>query len=134
MTPEQQGHRALTPGGRETTEDILGQFGFRLVWWVQDHWADVAAYAVGCTDTDGRNPEFPKANADVIEFTSNVNQAEAYLTGFVKWDGCTELDMGCPHWCGPADYRKHCALLEHIYKRAFELMGREPEEPWEQAS
>jgi hypothetical protein len=32
--------------------------------------------------------------------------------------------------CGADDYKKHIALLEYIYKRAFELMGRPQEEEW----
>lgn len=117
---------------RETIEDVLGEFGFRLRWRVSDCWADVEAFHVeSIFDEGGLNRrEFWMQGARGQEWTPDIDNAEHYLKGHVKWDGCTELDMGCPHWCGPDQYALHCALLKHIYTRAFELMGREPEDPW----
>lgn len=116
---------------KPVVEDILGTYGFRLVWSVQDHCASVEAYKVECFDIEG-NPLFWRDgsphNGDA---TPDYEDAESYLEGFVKWDGCTELNQGQPHWCGPEDYKKHFKLLEHIYKRSFELMGREPDDRWE---
>lgn len=99
------------------TEDVLGEFGFRLVWEVNNYLANVRVYSLREIDEDNQHPDY-------------LGSCEAYLTGFVKWDGCTELDMGCPHWCGPEQYVLHGNLLKHIYHRAFELMGRTPDEAW----
>ncbi len=114
---------------RHTQEEIFGEFGFRLIWSVEDHWADVRVYEITCRE-EGK-PLFNRNDwqslPDPVESTE---EAEEYLTGYVKWDGCTELNMGQPHWCGPSGYAKHCSLLKHIYHRAFDLMGREPEEAW----
>jgi hypothetical protein len=118
---------------RVTVEDILGEFGFRVRWRVDDYWASVEVYEVVAIECGterilfAREDQRPPSNDD----TDNVDEAEKYLEGFIKWDGCTELNQGRPHWCGPDGYKKHIALLEYIYKRAFELMGREPEERWE---
>lgn len=120
-----------TPEKRETIEDVLGEFGFRLVWSVQDHWADVKAFEIVGRNEDG-NPLFD--SDDSPNRTMTTEDAREYLEGFVKWDGCTELDQGSPHWCGPYEYRKHFALLRYIYHRAYELMGCEPDEPWEPAT
>jgi len=117
---------------RITVEDCLGDFGFRVRWSVQNHWADVEVFKVAArVDDEGGIAEFLQAdwtNSD--QLVRDINQAEHYLSGFIKWDGCSELDQGCPHWCGPRDYQLHCDLLRYLYARAFELMGREPEEPW----
>lgn len=102
---------------RLVEERIFGEFGFVLRWSVLDHWADVEVFEIVGYELDGDDKE---------EMLSD----DVYLVGYVKWDGCTELDMGCPHWCGPSNYIKHCNLLKHIYLKAFELMGREPEEEW----
>lgn len=115
---------------RETVEDILGDFGFRLEWSVEDHWAAVKVFAIEARGGDDGVPLFARDQSSTFDPIETTEGAEEYLTGYVKWDGCTELDMGRPHWCGPDGYRKHCDLLKHIYIRAFELMGREPEEPW----
>jgi hypothetical protein len=53
---------------------------------------------------------------------------ELYLRGYVRWDGCSEIRFGDYHWCGWKDWRKHMELLSHLYLRAFELMGVEPNE------
>ena len=93
------------------TEEIFKAdkcFEFRLEWNVDKHWANVKAFQ-----------------------TLKYDNEDKYLEGFVKWDGCTELNQGQPHWCGPQQYKAHFALLKYIYHRAFKLMGREPEYPWD---
>jgi hypothetical protein len=109
-----------------TTEEVLGEFGFRLTWSALPHWAGVTAHEIVAREADTGAPCFGQCNS----ISTTVEGVEPYLNGSVKWDGCTELDMGCPHWCGPDGYAKHILLLQHIYRRAFELMGREPEEDW----
>ena len=85
----------------------------------------------------GRSP--PPLNAATLHFgcptlsldtTTDLSQAEPYLEGFIKWDGCCELDQGKPHWCSAHHVQKHCDLLRYLYERAPQLMNREPEEPW----
>lgn len=101
------------PAPRVTVdENVLGGPGcptFRVVWSVQDYWADVTVYEHSGDEAD----------AD-----------RRYLYGFIKADGCTELDMGRPHWCGPHFYKLHCQLLSYIYRRAFELMGQPTDDRW----
>jgi len=100
----------------------------RLLWEVDHHWASVKAFKVVAIEDEDR-PLFDleeKTNGN--HTTEDVAKASPYLGGFVKWDGCTELDQGRPHWCGPREYIQHFNLLRFIYERAFELMGREPEE------
>lgn len=110
---------------RVTTEDILGEFGFRLVWSVSDHWADVKVYEILARD-ENAEPVFAHREWKSLpgDSVTDVSEAEVYCEGYVKWDGCAELDQGAPHWCGPDDFVRHCVLLKHIYLRAFELMGR----------
>lgn len=120
----------MTGEKRLTTEDVLGDFGFRLCWAVEDHWADVKAFEI--TGYENGAPLFGRLDArSSADTTGDVSEAEAYLEGFVKWDGCSEFGLGHVHWCGPDAYKKHFRLLEYVYRRAFELMGRHPEEDWD---
>jgi len=122
---------AQMPEKRITIEDILGDFGFRVRWSVLDYWADVEVFEIAGRGVDPDCPLFAlkgKPN-EILEI--EIDDAEPYLEGFVKWDGCAELNQGQPHWCGPEVYKNHIELLKYIYRRAFELMGREPEEKWE---
>lgn len=122
---------------RITIEDYdpMGDgFGFRCKWAVRDHWADVEVFEVVATG-DSNSPDkkffelkdWQRSGDD----TEDIEKAGPYLTGFVKWDGCTELDQGQPHWCGPHGYKKHIAILKYIFVRAHQLMGREPETSWD---
>lgn len=54
------------------------------------------------------------------------------LVGWVKWDGCSDLHSDSFHLCGPDGYKKHFSLMRHVYLRAFQLMEREPDEPWDE--
>jgi len=84
---------------RVTVEDVFGDDGFRVRWSVKDHWADVEVYKIAAYDTrDILIPCFRKKGWKCSnELVLAIGEAEEYLTGFVKWDGCTELDMGKPH-------------------------------------
>jgi hypothetical protein len=117
-------------------EDILGDFGFTLKWELLDHWADITVY-----DKVGYEPgEPPKALylrkgwKDSADHVYHIDEAQPYLTGFVKWDGCAELDQGTPHWCGLAGFKMHCDLLQYIYIRSQQLIKRADRElfggPW----
>jgi hypothetical protein len=125
----------MTDKPQQLTEDCLveftGGFGFRAVFSYYEHWTDLKVYEITSRTIDGM-PSFDRAGAtswpDPVD---SIDDAEIYLKGYIKWDGCSELDQGCPHWCGPRDYKKHIALLEHLYRRSQELMTSGNWEPWD---
>lgn len=52
-------------------------------------------------------------------------EAEVYMTGFVKWDGCMEIDAEHRHFCGPeGGLKQHAAIQKYLYERAFKIMNR----------
>jgi len=108
---------------RRTVEDAVE---FRLVWNVNDYWADVVAYE-HCGASDDGTVIWSDA---ALQLTDDFEAADPYLTGFVKWDGCSEFALGQVHFCGPFFYVQHATLLRYIFFRAHELMGREPEDKW----
>lgn len=110
-----------------TIDDVLG---FRIVWETESHWANVTVYEIIGT-ADNAAPLFNrKDSAFSPDFVYSHTEAEVYLDGFVKWDGCTELNQGTPHWCGAHGYKQHCDLLRYIYDRSFILMGVTPLDTW----
>lgn len=108
---------------RKTVEDAVD---FRLVWNVNDYWADVVAYE-HCGASDDGTVIWADA---ALQLTDDFEQADPYLSGFVKWDGCSEFNLGHQHFCGPHLYAQHARLLRYIFFRAHELMGRGPEDKW----
>ena len=119
------------PEKRITIEDVLGEWdfrAFRVRWRVLDYWADLEVYEIVSV---GDEPLFNKKGwVSSEEQTTDIDEAEPYVTGYIKWDGCTEFDFGSHHWCGPHFYKLHIDLLTHLYRRAYELMGREPFIAW----
>ncbi len=126
----------------ELIEDLLDtddDFGFRVRWRYSDYWADVEVFEYIAQDINNDGSRGPKS-FNRKNFVSSpdpvysIDEAESYLEGYIKWDGCSELDIGCPHLCGPRAYRKHFAILEAIYKRAQELMSHGNDQPWDESS
>ena len=78
---------------RTTVETIFDEFGFTVKWVVEDHWADIEVYEITAIDDDGNL--YPKKDYTSSEqLVRNIEDAETYLEGFIKWDGCSELDQG----------------------------------------
>lgn len=117
--------------------DFLGELiadidDFRVRFKYASHYVDVAVFEIVATDTDGSNPMFQlKDYVSSDDLVGNIDEAHVYLHGTIKWDGCSDLQIGYHHWCGPSDYLKHFAILEAIYKKAQELMPAGGyESPW----
>jgi hypothetical protein len=63
-----------------------------------------------------------------VDFTLDTLTAEAYLKGSIKWDGCSDVNFGYHHWCGPEFWAKHVLLLQYIFTKAFLRMRRDAED------
>lgn len=77
------------------------------------------------------------ANFDVDEVVSldadtrEVSEVEGYLDAYIKWDGCSHFNFGQDgyiHLCGGNMFYQHIALMKRLFEKAFEVMGREPDE------
>ncbi len=106
------------------TEDILGEFGFRVVWSYSEYRAEVKAYHIASRGMDAANTpmflrEGYRASDDLV---LDIEQAAVYLEGSLKGDGCSDLDQGAHHWCEEQDVIKHCLLLKYLWTRAHQLI------------
>jgi len=112
------------------TEDVLGEFGFRIKWSYLPHWTDFKVYRIIGRTLDGI-PQFQKEGASTAPtFFTNEKGAVVYAEGYIKWDGCNEIDWGCHHLCGASYLKGHIKLIRYLHDRAMELMGSN-EDPWE---
>lgn len=113
---------------REYFDPKSNGFGWIVHYEFSDYWCDVKAYEIVMLDSERRGAQkyFQRKDAvtspDPVETTE---EAEVYLEGYVKSDGCNELDAGRPHMCSLEDIKAHCSLIEHVYSKAIELMGGE---------
>lgn len=112
---------------RKSVDKLLDDhsFGFVIEWEVEDHWADFKVFNVVSTSlVEPKVLDFLKKNHDTcFDHTTDTAEAETYLAGFIKWDGCAEFGERT-HYCGARCFLDHILLLEFLYKRAAELMGR----------
>ena len=58
------------------------------------------------------------------EFTHDVSKCEPYVTGFIKWDGCSEVNFAPNiHSCGGRESLTRLGVLfEKIFKEASSMM------------
>lgn len=117
---------------RVSIEDVLpdhGSFGFLARWEVADAVARVRMWEWVAKESNGTR--LLRKRSDDFDVTTNAEEAELYLSGSIKWDGCSSFDFHHDdtekHLCGLSAYQDFCAVLRYVWTRAFELMGREPE-------
>jgi hypothetical protein len=111
-------------------EDILGDFGFRVVWTSDGGvCADVVVYEIV-----GRDENNLPMLGDICDGIHD--EPEPYLRGFLKWDACCHFyfgeadNQGYIHICGPENFRKHIDLFEYLLKRGREIVPGADEKMW----
>lgn len=111
---------------------LVEQFDdFTIRWKYQSHWAGIEVFEMLGMEDDGTRIYNKKDYVTSPDPVGSIDEAEPYLTGSIKWDGCSDIDFGYHHWCGPTYFLKHFALLERLYKRAQQLMTSGGyEAPW----
>ena len=111
------------------TEDFGGDFGVTVVFLETDKYpSSVKFYAAEIIAYDDDGPFYQKLGADSSEDTvRDPLQADRYVEGFVKWDGCShinfgDIDSGYIHICGIRDFTKLVTVIPAIYERCGELI------------
>ena len=94
-------------------------FGWFVEWTLEDNpcWIDLKVFEVVSVGDDGPGYQLPN-----LRHTSNRSEAAPLVTGYVKWDGCSEMDAN-PHWCRHEDVKRYADLLVRLHARAGELLG-----------
>jgi len=111
----------------EWFDPLNNGFGWFVRYVYSDYWCDVNAYEVVALDVDEATGDdvklFQRKGATYSpDPVATIEEAATYLGGYVN-DGCTELDIGKPHMCDLEGVQAHCQLIEHVYRKAIELMG-----------
>lgn len=106
-----------------------GGFGFRVRWRYEPHWADVEVWEViGLIEGKPDRPKYLRKGATSgDDDVQSIDEAEYYLSGHIKWDACSHLEIGETHFCGADSYQRHAELMEYLYRRSRVLMGQEDE-------
>lgn len=104
--------------------------GFVILWDYDRHWADFRVYDVISADEQG-NLLYPQKEWQIsADMVASPLEAEVYISGNIKWDGCSDLDITPAHWCGVEEWIDHCELLKFLWTRWLELEPNEERDPW----
>ncbi len=57
-----------------------------------------------------------KGSANGGDTVYTVEESEPDITGFVKWDGCSEMKIGTPHFCGASDVERLGTVMTELHK------------------
>lgn len=111
--------------------------GFTIVWDTDNQNDPYEIYYIKFTvyETFNMNDDdifYNRKNASITpDPVYTLEEAEIYLEGSMKWDGCSNIDFfpedsrkGYKHFCGAASLKMHCDLLQYLYDKSFELMNR----------
>lgn len=65
---------------------------------------------------------------DGLEWTPDLDRAQPFLSGTIKWDGCSNLTfddqaLGALHFCGREHAAQVGALIARLYDLAAELIS-----------
>lgn len=113
-------------GTEPSIEQIGDGFGITVRYEPHEAHVDFFAYEVLGVSESGQKWYWRKGAEDSSDNTDSIADAEHYVKGSVKWDGCSHLnfgDEGYLHLCGRADFDKLTEALPVIYERCGALMA-----------
>lgn len=90
---------------------------------------EIVAHSQGDTD-EFDVPFYEKKDAKGSEdMTQNIEEAQTFIRGIVKWDGCSHFyfgdNEGYIHLCGKFEIEKIAQVIKKVYEKCGELMGDE---------
>lgn len=111
---------------RDDSEQPWPDFVVRT-WMINEYVVGVEAFEVIGVDNDDGPPMMLKKGwkSSPDDCTSNPDEAELFVEGSIKWDGCSDLTIGRDgyiHSCGREGPQKLGALLERLYDIARDAM------------
>lgn len=109
-------------------EEFDGEFGYLIRFKAESHSAEFVVYEIVAHDGDDGTACFEVADGSGDEWTDDLEEAEVFLSGFIKWDGCSNWDFktdACmKHFCGRDDANGLGRLMDRMYALAEEHMPR----------
>lgn len=112
----------------EKGQKYFDDIGYFITYEHTNHYnvLDFVAYKINGTTSDGKLI-YNEATESSLP-TYNIEEAQPYLDGFIRSDGCSNWDF-CGntmiHFCERDDYRNITILFDRMYDIAKESMGEE---------
>ena len=105
-------------------EDMDGRGVFYVNFKAYEIGYDMSRIGDGPVDT---RPHYARANSTasspIEDMTPDLDEAEVYAHGSIKWDGCSTVWISDGvHLCGQGSWQAHIDIMAHLWRRAGELM------------
>jgi hypothetical protein len=115
-------------------EHIGGELGFTVLYEPDEYHCKFTIVEIIALEVlDGQMKADPEARhytrkgaSNNMDTVKDVNEGEPWVTGHVKWDGCSNIDFGrggYMHLCGGDHITKLADTLKAVYNRCGELMN-----------
>ncbi len=107
-----------TQGEKWIHIDQPGSFGWFVKYEFSEHWLAFTAYeCIGemCNPDAGKKLFRADKSCEHVGL-DEIDKAEVGIDGFVKWDGCCEMKMGRPHFCGSEDVAQLALVMRELHK------------------
>jgi len=101
------------------------EFGYVVVWTADAYRFHFTAFAIMSLREapDTGLYTVPSMRSSVHGETEDPAQAAPSLGGFIKWDGCSEIEFhDSPHWCGAHYFVQHIRLMAWLLNKAAETL------------
>lgn len=114
---------------REIVEQLGGDFGVTVIYTLDEEFTAHVDFVAALIEARGLPDECPlyASAANPQEQVTDPHDAEHYIAGSVKWDGCSHLNFGDTrgylHLCGRDHFKKLADTLTTIYHRCGQLMA-----------
>ncbi len=110
----------------EIVEHIGGDFGVTVIYTLSKYPSiEFFAAEIVAIDDDGALYTLQGASSS-DDHARDPRNAERFISGQVKWDGCSHINFGDEHGylhlCGRSSFDKVCLTLDKIYERCGEIM------------
>lgn len=102
----------------ETWLDV-GPSGWFVRYEHSDHWIDFKAYeCVGeeMSPNPGKKLFSDKGGRGGHVYIEDLDKAEVTISGYVKWDGCSEMHFESPHFCGAGDVKDFATAMVKLHE------------------
>lgn len=102
--------------------------GYEIHYEPGDHVMEFKAYeVVEATDAKGAKSILYAGKED--DYVNTLDEAQIYLSGSVKWDGCSNLNFDAQescmlHFCSLAGVQEMAAMIAKVYEIAKENIKR----------
>lgn len=114
----------------EIIEHIHGEFGVTVIYRVKPASVEFDAVEITARSGDSENTRlYEKKDArSSMEHVEDPKEGARYVSGFVKWDGCSHFyfgdadNEGYLHLCGLEHIHKLSSILNDIFIRCGQLM------------